>query len=344
MQLSLEQIRPVTCGAQRVEQYPDGFRFQRMTEAHLEVYRDSNPAFYNKALSNAGISLSFMTDSPFMELEISIEKGRGRSYGTVEVFADGACIGNINNYDYMELPRAYAELSHPGIRKKERYALGNGQKHIEIHLPRLASVCLHELQLADGALLQAVKKAKKLLALGDSITQGYDCLRPTSHYIHALCKALDAQEYNRGIGGEKFAPWLAACDEDFVPDYIVVAYGTNDWRRTNPEILEERCEAIYRILAEKYPGIPIIAITPVWRTDIDAHADEIRFESFHQVEACILRHTAAYPNVTVIRGFDLIPHDICYYADYGLHPNDRGFAWYSKSLLAALKEKGFPVA
>lgn len=344
MQLSLEQIRSVTCGAQKVEQQPDGLRFQRMTDAHLEVYRETNPTFYNKAFSNAGISFSFVTDSAFMELDISIEKGRGRSYGTVEVFANGNPIGNISNYDYMELPRAYAELSYPGIRKKERYTLGDGRKHIEILLPRVASVCLHELILDDEAIIQPVIPEKKVLVFGDSITQGFDCLRPSSHYIHTLCKALDAQEYNRGIGGEKFAPWLAACDEDFKPDYIVVAYGTNDWRRTNPELLEQRCEGFFLILAEKYPNVPVIAITPVWRSDIEAHGDEIKFESFHQVEECVLRHTATYPNIIVIRGFDLIPHDVSYFADFGLHPNDQGDYCYGKNLLAALKEKGFPIA
>ncbi|MBQ3252573.1 MAG: SGNH/GDSL hydrolase family protein [Oscillospiraceae bacterium] len=341
MVLDISQIRAITCGAELVEQRPEGIWFQRMTHEQLEVYREPNPAFYNKALTTAGVMLSFSTDSASMTLDISIVKVMGRSYGTVEVFCNGAALENINNYSHMELPRDYAELSYPNIRKKVTYDLGDGKKHITIHFPRLTGVYLHELSLDDGASLQSVKPSKKALVFGDSITQGFDTLHPTVHHIHALCRALDAEEYNKGVGGERHAPLLAQCPESFTPDYIFVGYGTNDWRRTDPEFLERNCAELYRILAQKYPNVPVITVTPVWRAELDAYADVIRFESFHDVEACILRHTAAYPNVTVIRGFDLIPHDIMYFADYGLHPNDSGFTHYSKNLLAALRDKGF---
>lgn len=344
MELDISQIRSVTCGAELVLERPEGIWFQRMTHAQLEVYREPNPAFYKKALTTAGVKLSFKTDSCSLELDISIVKVMGRSHGAVEVFCNGVLIGNINNYSQMELPRDYAELPYPDIRRQVKYDLGAGQKHIVIHFPRLTGVYLHALSLADGASLEPVKPAKKVLVFGDSITQGFDTLHPTVHHIHALCQALDAQEYNKGVGGERHSPLLVQCPESFTPDYIFVGYGTNDWRRTDPEFLERNCAELYRILAQKYPNIPVITVTPVWRADLDAYTDAIRFESFHDVEACILRHTAAYPNVTVIRGFDLIPHDIKHFADYGLHPNDSGFAHYSRNLLAALKQKGFPIA
>lgn len=341
MILDITQIRSVTCGAERVEQRPEGVWFQRMTDEQLEVYREPNPAFYNKALTTAGVVLSFITDSQTMDLDISIVKVMGRSYGTVEVFCNGAALENINNYSHMELPRAHAELSYPNIRKQVHYDLDMGEKHITIHLPRLTGVYLHALSLADGATLQPVKPAKKALVFGDSITQGFDCLLPTSHYVHALCKALDAEEYNKGVGGEKYAPWLAKCPESFYPDYIVAAYGTNDWSSGNPEKLQHDCTEFYRILHEKYPDVPVITITPVWRSNIQALSDKVHFESFQQIEDCILRITAQYPNVTVVKGFHLIPHNVENFGDYGLHPNDRGFAHYGKNLLAALQEQGF---
>ena len=344
MTLDLSQIRAITCGAELVEQRTEGIWFQRMTDEQLEVYREPNPAFYAKALATSGVMLSFITDSPFIDLDISIVKVMNRAYGTVEVFCNDKALENINNYSQMKLPRNYAELSFPNIRKKVTYDLGAGEKKIKILFPRTAGVYLHELTLADGATLTPVKPVKKLLVYGDSITQGFDCLRPSSHYVYRLAEALDAEEFNKGIGGERHAPALVECDESFTPDYILVAFGTNDWRRTDPEFLECNCAALYRILGEKYPNVPVITVTPVWRADLNAYGDAIRFQSFHDVEACILRHTAAYPNVTVIRGFDLIPHDIKHFADYGLHPNDSGFTHYSKNLLAALKEKGFPIA
>ena len=343
MILNISQIRSITCGAERVEQRPEGVWFQRMTDEQLEVYREPNPAFYNKALTTAGVMLSFETDSANMELDISIIKVMGRSYGTVEVFCDGKALENINNYSHMNLPRDYAELSYPEVRKEVSYALGEGKKHICIYLPRLTGVYLHKLALEDGAAILPVKPSQKALVFGDSITQGFDCLRPTSHYVHALCQVLGAEEYNKGVGGEQHAPALAQCAESFYPDYIVVGYGTNDWRASTPERLERKCKEFYQILAEKYPNVPVISITPVWRSNIEELKDIVFFEHFHDVEDRILQITAQYPNVTVVKGFHLIPHDVINFGDYGLHPSDLGFAHYGKNLLAALREQGFPM-
>jgi len=64
MQLTFDEICSVTCGAEHIEQRPEGIWFQRMTDEQLEVYREPNPAFYKKALTTAGGKLSFTTDSP----------------------------------------------------------------------------------------------------------------------------------------------------------------------------------------------------------------------------------------------------------------------------------------
>ena len=50
-----------------------------------------------------------------------------------------------------------------------------------------------------------------------------------------LADALGAEEVNKAIGGECFFPELAATKEDFQPEYITVAYGTNDWSRKSAE-------------------------------------------------------------------------------------------------------------
>ena len=341
MVLDIAQIRSATCGAELVEQRPEGVWFQRMTNEQLEVYRETNPAFYNKGLATAGVCLSFTTDSPVMELDISIVKVMNRAYGTVEVFCNGKPLENINNYSHMELPCAYAELLFSDIRRRVRYELGAGQNHITIHFPRVAGVYLHELTLADGAAFRPVRPQKKVLVFGDSITQGFDCLRPTAHYVHALCQALGAEEFNKGIGGEKHAPALIACPETFEPDVIVVAYGTNDWAHHTPQQLQNNCSEFYRILHEKYPHVPVIAITPIWRSNIFSFAEHVQFSAFQQIEECIVKNTAQYPNITVVRGYDLVPHDKSYFADWGLHPNDEGFAHYSKNLLSALSKLGF---
>ena len=66
--------------------------------------------------------------------------------------------------------------------------------------------------------------------------------------VHTMCIAIaeeDAEEYNKAIGGDVFFPSLAATREDFEPDYITVAYGTNDWSKCPREALEENCKNFY---------------------------------------------------------------------------------------------------
>lgn len=50
-----------------------------------------------------------------------------------------------------------------------------------------------ELSIGDNALIEPVKTEKKLLAYGDSITQGYIALRPSSMYTSKLADFLNAE-------------------------------------------------------------------------------------------------------------------------------------------------------
>jgi hypothetical protein len=42
-------------------------------------------------------------------------------------------------------------------------------------------------------------------------------------------------------------------------------------------------------------------------------------------------------NVSVIQGFDFVPHDESLFADFRLHPNDKGFEYFVESLYNRIK-------
>ena len=44
------------------------------------------------------------------------------------------------------------------------------------------------------------------------------------------------------------------------------------------------------------------------------------------------------PNVIFIRGFELVPGKIKYFADGHVHPNDEGFDFYFKNLYEEIKK------
>lgn len=341
MILGFDTVEAITCGAKYVNMEADGIHFYRLNQRQKEYYINGFPGFYSKGKCCAGIKLHFKTNSRSLKLDLTLQKTTGRSYGAVEVLVDGVRIGNINNFENQELPADYAALPFPCGRVEKTFDLGEGEKTVCILFPRLISIILHEVSLDDGAAVEAVKAEKKALVFGDSITQGFDCLWPSSHYVHQLCDKLDADEYNNAIGGDKFAPASAACRDDFAPDYVIVGYGTNDWRNGTVALFQENCREFFAVLNRNFPGVPVIVITPVWRADLETAQNVVDFGPIHEIEDYIRQVAAPYPNVTVIRGFELIPHETRMYGDLRLHPNDEGFAHYGKNLLCALQQVGF---
>lgn len=149
-----------------------------------------------------------------------------------------------------------------------------------------------------------------------------------------MADLLSAEEYCKAIGGEFFNPDLALAYEPIEPDYITVAYGTNDWSKKTREYFTENCKKFYEILSEKYPKAKIFAITPIWRADIN---DEGKgFGDFSFVDSYIREVTRDLKNVVCIRGIDLVPHDRALFADFYLHPTDKGFDHYFKNLKKAI--------
>ena len=196
-------------------------------------------------------------------------------------------------------------------------------------------MCLEALTLSDNATLTPVKPAKKLLAFGDSITQGYDANRPSQRYTAQVADRLGYEEINKGIGGEIFFPSIATLPESFTPDLITVAYGTNDWGLCTEAKLRDYCTAFYTNLRKTYPNTPIVALTPIWRKN---HNEIRKFGEFHHVEPTIRECVATIPNVTVLRGYDFVPHDEVYFNDLTLHPNDQGFTFYAEAVYQALSK------
>ncbi len=337
MKLTNEQIKTLLTGAVHTEEADGALCPYRFTAEQLELYLNHRPRFGKRPMSTAGIRLNFKTDSTNMFLKLSLNTGASRRYYSVDVFVDGKPHDYMDNFSDQELPEVYITGEYPlGINSKN-FSLGDGTKTVTVYFPWSCSTEILEMSLDDGAYFEPVKRTKKLLAFGDSITQGYDALRPSNRYASKLADLLDAEETNKGVGGEIFVPDLVELREDFDPDYITVAYGTNDWGKFDaPAVLPENCKKFYETVSRLYPYAQIFAITPIWRAD---HATkEVPFGSFEKVAELIREVTKDLPNVTVLDGFSFVPADSKYFADLRLHPNDEGFAYYAEHLYSALKE------
>ena len=334
MNLSIDKIREITTGASRIEEHSGEICFFRYTKAQDERYRIRNPEFHHRSMGTAGIKLCFDTDSENLHLNIVTCPSGTRKIFSLDVLVNGEAIGYIDNFEGCNLDN-YVALDVPDGEFSKSFYLGKGIKRVCIRLPWNKITSIKELSLDDGAFAKGVKSEKILLAFGDSITQGYDALRPSDRYASRLAEALGADEYNKAIGGDIFFPDLAALRDDFDPDFITVAYGTNDWSHTSEEEFKINCRGFYKNLAENYPNAKIFAITPIWRAD---YKDYRAFGAFERVSADIIEATKDLGNVTVIEGFNFVPHDTALFSDNYLHPNSNGFEFYFNSLYEEIKK------
>ena len=335
MKLNIEQIRGIACGAARVEETDLGVAFFRFTKAQEEMYKERSADFYMKTFSASGVTLRFKTDSKNLFIKGSVSKGSSRNYYSVDVKVNGKAIEHIDNFSDVELPQNYAGVKLELGDFEKNISIGDGEKEVCIYLPWSNRLILSEMLLDDGATLSPVKYGKKLVAFGDSITHGYDALRNYNKYITRLAETLGCEEYNKAIGGEVFIPSLSALKEDFEPDIITVAYGTNDWSQKEASIYIRRCTEFYEALCANYPNVPIFAITPIWRLD---SCEEKKMGAFENTEKFIREVCASYKNVTVVNGLELFPRDTDLFADGRLHPNDEGFECYFENLYKKVKE------
>lgn len=336
MRLTADQIKELVTGAARIEDENGAVRPYRFTKEQSELYRQRKESYYVRSISTAGIRLCFETDSKSLYLKLRFETGSSRQYFSVDVFADGKPVDFWDNFSGVELPQEYIKVELPRDRCDNTFALGEGVKTVTVYLPWTFGVAIEAMELDDGAYAKPVKPQKKLLVYGDSITQGYDALRSSNRYAAKLADWLGAEEFNKAIGGEQFFPELAKLRDPIQPDYITVAYGTNDWNRVDAETFEKNCGEFYANLRKSYPGVKIFAITPIWRKVTE---EVKKVGVFDDLERLIRKAVAGLEDVVVLSGKDFVPKDINFFADLRLHPNDEGFAHYAENLYAALKKE-----
>lgn len=239
----------------------------------------------------------------------------------------------LDNFCDTDLSQMYPKGEFPLGDFEKEWQLGTGEKTVSLYFPWSVNAVVREICLDNGSFIVPVKTECKLLSFGDSITHGYDALYPSNKYVSLLADYLNAEEYNKGIGGDMFFPPLASAKEDFSPDYITVAYGTNDWNNCTKEVFVERCSKFFDNLSRTYRNSKIFAISPIWRKDCDSIK---KFGKFEDVNEIIKETVLKYENIFFVSGADIMPHDENLLSDGCVHPNDDGFIVYFKNLIKRL--------
>lgn len=329
MKLTVDQIRAITRGVVRVKEEGNLIRLYRFTEAQSKAYFDTGDMdFYKKTYASAGVRLAFISDTERFSFAFEPHMASSRRWFSLDVRVNGR-IAAHREYDRDDDPANF----------RFETTFGAGEKKIELYLPFSARMDLYDVEIDDNAAITPIRRAHTMYEFGDSITHGYDGHYPSLAYANRLAALLDADPVNKGIGGDFFFPALLDEGGDAYenPDYITVAYGTNDWGNHDRETVERNCRAFYVALSKRYPKAKIFAVTPIWRGT--AGKSPRKFGApLREMDRLIGDRIADLPNVTLICGDTLVPHTPDFFVEDCLHPNDLGFCLYGENLCEEIRK------
>lgn len=326
MTLTKDELIPLVHGAVRTVEQDDGylalFRFTEKQVAHYKtINHPKKVLFFEKAHASSNIRIAFRTDSPYFSFDFRTKRAATRKYYYFDVLVDGFLVHHQGEEGVTEGAGTI------------RLDLPSGEHLVTVYCPVLFSTEIANFTVADGATVTPVEPTRRMLILGDSITQGYDARFSSQSYANLIADMLGAVSVNQGIGGETFNPEMLDFDLCFTPDLIIVAYGSNDYTKCTREEMIYNANEFYRRLRTAYPDVKIFSVLPVWRMDCDKVHD-MRFEEAIE----IARDAALSVGAVTIEGMKLVPHMSEFFADTKvLHPNELGFHLYANGLYAAIK-------
>ena len=343
MILNYEQIKSATRGAYRITETDGKFNFFRFNENQTAYYNEVSPRdFYVKASSTSSICIDFYTDSKSFSFDYLVEHSTGRKYYNFDIYVDGIFVKHLGESNaWIKKGNISVDVEGEGApewvktRHKNYSPSFDGEHRVSLWLPNLFDATIFNVTIDDGASFRAAEAKKYILAFGDSITQGYDAESPSMSYINQLARHFDADLRNLGIGGEKFVAGIVDSDINFTPDFITVAYGTNDWAGRTPADFISGCDAFFEKLAKVYPETKKFVILPIWRGNYRA---KTKFEGSFGEACTYIRNKAESFGCIVLDAWNYVPHVPHFFFDEILHPNDTGFAEYAHGLISDIEQ------
>ena len=315
-------IRETVFGITRVTVEHGYYCFHRYAEAQERFYEFSNWDFFRKCYATAGVRFDFYTDSTEFSFDFELHSASSRRFYYFDVFVDGRYLTQ------------FGEESPSSAQSRFCVKLPEGEKRVTVWFPCMYAAFVKNV-CADGSFVKPAVFDKTLLAIGDSITHGYDAHLSSNAYPAILARTLGISVINQGIGGDVYHEGNIGEGLGFLPDFITVLLGTNDWAGRKRDRFTESVENYYALLDKYYPGVPKLVITPLWRGDCKRLTSVGRFSDAADV---ITREAKSYPGVSVVDGMKLIDHDDGLFSPDVLHPNDKGFENFASNLCPVFKK------
>lgn len=322
MRLTPQQIRSIATGILDMKERAGSVRLLRITDAQRAIYHE-NDTGWRRAQTTAGITLDFHTDSQALTLACSDIYLNPNYHCAFDILINGEFHTSFS----LAIVRPAEEASlTSGFR--HTFRLPEGEKRVTLYFP-LYTMQIDAVELDDGATLSPCRHSRKWVVFGDSISEGREPDHPCSSYVCRLARMLDAEVYNQAISGEIFRSRKIVPGTYPQCDFVSVAYGTNDFRKQEYDLLIPEVAAFFRQVTETFPNVPIFYLLPLWRKDHDVVT---RGRTLEDVRIILRQEAEKYPQIHIIDCWDFIPHEEPYFFDRRLHPNDEGFSFYAEAL------------
>ena len=320
MKLSNEAIKALSVGAIHTEEKNGAVYFYKCTPKQMAAWFAQSDFLGGGARCATGVRLDFHTNSKTFTFATP-------EYGKYELWVDGVIRAPYAFREDSELkvgePVSFA-LCDPLGEQKEEY-------RVTLHLPSHKEGALSLVEIDDGAYVRRHEFDRKMLMIGDSITQGWDSTYDSYSYAYHVSRFFNADSVIQGIGGAYYHE--STFDSiPFDPDVITVAYGTNDWGHyATQDEMRSQVAAYMDLLKKEYPTKPIIIISPLWRAP-----KEKPMGSFADCRRVVISE-AEKRGFVHIDGLSLVPPIDDLYLD-GLHPNLKGFGIYGVNVCRELSK------
>ncbi|HAT09959.1 MAG TPA: hypothetical protein DCS97_05060, partial [Planctomycetes bacterium] len=276
-----------------------------------------DPVWPRCARGCSGIELRLRTDATFIDLRLRLW-GDTRPRLGLDVEVDG------------RWQASWRDEAAPGVLERRVFEIQDrGEttlRTVRIHLPLGLEVAIEPLVLSPGARVEPVAPAKRrLLCLGDSITQGHKAGSSCATWADQLARLRGADLLNQGIAGHVWHPEFLGEVPEWHPDLVMVAYGINDWSRRTvsgdgiPGRIAARAVEGLALLRRRIGTARLVVMTPLWCDFADQDRNGCTLADVRSALAQAARQAGA----EVIDGASILPPDPWWHAD-GLHPNDAG--------------------
>ncbi len=308
----------------------------------VELADSINPSISTLARHTAGGRIRFRTDSPFVAIKAKrlnkfymrhmplsgstgcdIMVGRGKDMYTIKMCAP------------IRVDDEWFEDGESVMPKGVEYV--KEMREITVSLPLYGGLSEFYIGIDENSTILPPEPYTygKVCFYGSSVTQGGCATRSSNSFDLIVSRMMDCDVHNLGFSGSgkgepEVAHYIAGLDlAAFVMDY--------DHNAPNPEHLEATHKPFFEIVRAAHPDIPVIFMSRV-RPETSTREESNKRREV--IRATYLDALAkGDKNVYFIDGETVFPADERDFCTVdGAHPNDLGFMYMAKAVMAELKK------